>query len=230
MNHLFCLDANIFTTFGALCRKCQRDGHHQEWPSTSWTVHNASNWWHSQPSILRSHDTITGFFRRRYRWRRWLLREPSMKGSTRTKDSEIQRTFITIIYRSGQSSSAPTISVILARTLTSEEWRIVLMLKKHSNSNQKSWSVESAPRTPSVLEQRSVRSMEPTLLSLSANSAVPSLNGSAGETPISVILATRSNVPEITCPVKRPVNYRNALELVNVHWKSSTRQMDRNFL
>lgn len=77
--------------------------------------------------------------------------------------------------------------------------------------------MESAPRTHSVLEQRSVLNMEPTLSNLNANSVAASRNGSAGEIHISVIHVTRNNVQEITCHVKRQANYHSALVLANVH-------------
>jgi hypothetical protein len=65
------------------------------------------------------------------------------------------------------------------------------------------------------------------LLSLSANSAALSLNGSAGVIHISVSPVIKSNVVEIMCPGKQKINCRNVLGK-NVLLKLNIRPMGKS--
>ena len=75
--------------------------------------------------------------------------------------------------------------------------------------NLKSWSVVSALQSVWVLEFRTVPNMAQTILSSNADSVVLSHNGSVGVRRISVSLAIRSRLKEITYQGKRRVSYLN---------------------
>jgi hypothetical protein len=62
-----------------------------------------------------------------------------------------------------------------------------------------------------------VRNMDLISLSLNANTAVTSLNGSAGVTLTSVSRATRDRMKEITCQGNLGVNCQNVQDQSDVH-------------
>ena len=75
-----------------------------------------------------------------------------------------------------------------------------------------------------------VNSMASILLSSNVNSVALSLNGSAGETPISVKIVTRDKLKEITLVEKPKVNYLSAQAKPNAHLKLIIHLTEKNFL
>ena len=85
-----------------------------------------------------------------------------------------------------------------------------LLSKRQHNSRKKSLSVVNVLQSQWAEESRIAQNMELTLSSSNANSAAPSLNGSAGVTPISASHATKSSVAEIIFQESPKTNYQSA--------------------
>lgn len=77
--------------------------------------------------------------------------------------------------------------------------------------------MENALQLPLEAESKIARSMVKILSNSSANSAVPLLNGFAGEILTSVSRVTSGNAVATTFRGSRKINFRSAMDQANAH-------------
>ena len=162
--------------------------------------------------------SLAKYGRSRRKWSKNLWNDQNLKVLIRTQDSMMRTIHTIMIYKNGRCSNWLTINALNASVPTSEEWRTASEhSKKVKNTNLRNLYAVNVQQLVLELASKIVRNTVQTTSSSSANSAAPSLNGSAGATRISVNPVTRSKWMVIMCLGRRKPSCLSAMDRPRVH-------------